>query len=318
MPLFDLPLEELKTYQGRNPRPRDHEEFWHRSMEEMRAVEARVEFLPAEFQAAFADCYDLSFTGVGGARVHAKYIRPRGNGPFPALLQFHGYSASSGNWHDKLSYVAAGCCVASLDVRGQGGQSEDLGGARGRTLGGMITRGIDDDPERMYFRRVFLDTAQLAGIVMNRPEVDESRVGAMGASQGGALALVCGALEPRIRRVGAAFPFLADYQRVMEMDLAKAAYEDVRTYFRQFDPRHHREGEIYAKLGYIDIQHLAHRIRGEVLMGTGLMDDICPPSTQFAVYNKITAPKRMALFPDYGHEEIPGLGDELFQFMTAD
>ena len=101
------------------------------------------------------------------------------------------------------------------------------------------------------------------------------------------------------------------------MDLAKDAYDELRTYFRQFDPLHKREDEIFTKLGYIDLQHLVKRIRGEVLMGTGLMDTICPPSTQFAAYNKIKAPKEMVIYPDYGHEGLPGFGDMTFKFMLG-
>lgn len=60
---------------------------------------------------------------------------------------------------------------------------------------------------------------------------------------------------------------LEHYRRVWEMDLAKDAYEELREYFRSFDPRHEREDEIFAKLGYIDIRHLACRNRGEAMMG---------------------------------------------------
>ena len=50
-------------------------------------------------------------------------------------------------------------------------------------------------------------------------------------------------------------------------------------------------------------------------MGVGLMDQICPPSTQYAAYNKISAPKRTVIYPDYGHEMPPGLADMIFQWM---
>jgi cephalosporin-C deacetylase len=68
-------------------------------------------------------------------------------------------------------------------------------------------------------------------------------------------------------------------------------------------------------LGYVDIQNLAARIKANVLWGIGLSDTICPPSSQFAAYNKITAPKQMAFFPDFAHEELPGLNDQIFQFF---
>jgi cephalosporin-C deacetylase len=50
-------------------------------------------------------------------------------------------------------------------------------------------------------------------------------------------------------------------------------------------------------------------------MFTGLMDDICPPSTQFAAYNAISAPKEMVIYPDFGHEGLPGSQDRIVQHM---
>lgn len=317
MPLIDKPLDELSTYPGINPRPDDFDLYWDEALAEMQATKSQVELRAASFSAPFAECFDLFFTGVGGSRVHAKYLRPKkAREPHPAVLQFHGYAGDSGDWHEKLAYVALGFSVAALDCRGQGGISEDLGGVRGNTFKGQIIRGLDDDPRKFAFRQIFLDTAQLAHIVMGFDEVDAERVGAMGGSQGGALTLACVALAPGIKRAAPVFPFLSDYQRVWEMDLAKDAYEEIRTYFRRYDPRHERTREIFTKLGYIDIQHLAPRIRAEVLMGCGLMDTICPPSSQFACYNKITSKKEIAIYPDFGHEGLPGFLDATFEFLA--
>jgi cephalosporin-C deacetylase len=80
---------------------------------------------------------------------------------------------------------------------------------------------------------------------------------------------------------------------------------------------HKLEGKIFEKLGFIDIQFLAPRIQAEILWGIGLMDTICPPSTQFAVYNKILSPKRMVVYPDFAHEPLPGFNDQAFQFMKG-
>ena len=317
MPLIDLPLAKLKRYRGRNPKPADFERYWDRALKEMRAVDPQVELVKGDFKTPVADCFDLYFTGVRNARIHAKYIRPRNcPKPHPAVLIFHGYSGSAGDWCDKLNYAALGFSVAALDCRGQGGASEDSGGIKGTTFRGHIIRGLNDCPDQLLFRHIFLDTAQLARIVMGLPEVDARRVGAMGGSQGGGLTLACVALEPRIRRAAPMYPFLSDYRRIWEMDLAKDAYVELRAYFRQFDPRHEREKDIFYRLGYIDVQHLAPRIRARVLMGTGLMDTICPPSTQFAAYNKIRSPKAMVLYPDFGHEGLPGFQDRAFQFMA--
>ncbi|MDF7808576.1 acetylxylan esterase [Pontiellaceae bacterium B12219] len=198
---FDLPREELNTYSGTNPRPDDFDAFWETALAEMDAVNPEIEITPAAFQVPFASCSDLWFTGVGGARVHAKLLQPKNiTSPGPAVLMFHGYTSYCGDWAEKLNYVAAGFTVAALDCRGQGGLSEDVGSVKGTTVRGHIVRGLDDVPEKLLFRSVFLDTAQLAKIVMDMPGVDASRIGAMGGSQGGGLTLACAALEPRIKQ----------------------------------------------------------------------------------------------------------------------
>ncbi|HSP09144.1 MAG TPA: alpha/beta fold hydrolase [Candidatus Dormibacteraeota bacterium] len=316
MPIFEMPLAELRTYTGRSPKPADFDEFWSRALKELASTDLQIELKPAQFTADFAECFDLYFSGVGGARIHAMYLRPKTiKGALPAVLRFHGYNSNSGDWYDKLGYVASGYAYAAMDCRGQGGSSEDVSRVTGSTLHGHIIRGLQDGPDHLLFRQVYLDTVQLARVVMSFDEVDSSRIGVTGGSQGGGLSLACAALEPSVKMLAPVYPFLCDFRRVWEMDLAKAAYEELTTYFRQFDPLHLREEDTFTRLGYIDVQHLADRIKGHVLFITGLMDTVCPPSTQFAAYNKIRSPKEMLIYPDYGHETLPGSADKIYQFF---
>jgi cephalosporin-C deacetylase len=319
MPLLDKPLHELQEYRGINPRPADYDAYWDKALQDLDATKPNVEMIPVDVLGNVnAELFDLYFTGVGGARIYAKYLRPKGaRRPAPAVLQFHGYSGSSGEWADKLNFVNEGYAVAALDCRGQGGRSEDNSQNVGNTKEGHLIRGLDGPPEKLLFRQIFLDTAQLARVVMALPEVDPARVGSMGGSQGGALALVCAALEPRIARTVSMYPFLSDYLRVWEMDLAKDAYNDIKQYFRWFDPLHERFEETFTRLGYIDIQHLVPRIKSEVLMALTLMDPICPPSTQFAAYNKITAKKEALIYRDFGHEGLPQFTNRSFRFLMG-
>ena len=316
MPLVDMPLSELRTYKGRSPRPDDVDAFWDRAVAEMKAIDPAVELRPAKFKTTFAECFDLFFTGVKGARVHAKLLLPKKiEKRVPGVVHFHGYAGRSPDWSELLSYPARGYVIAALDVRGQGGSSEDVGGVRGNTLNGHIIRGLEHGPDHLLFRSIFLDCAQLAGLVMAMPEVDGTRVGTYGGSQGGALSLACAGLEPRLALCASQHPFLCDYRRVWEMDQAKDAYQELRTFFRSFDPTHDMEDEWFRRLGYIDIQNLAPRIKAKVLMACGLMDTICPPSSQFAAYNKITSVKDVVIYPDFAHEGYPGWGDRVYDFL---
>lgn len=316
MPELDFPLKKLKEYTGINPCPEDIDIFWDSTLSELDNHVSDIVLTPANFQTDFAECFDLTYTGLGGTRVYAKYLRPRNRTEAcPALLEFHGYKGDSGDWTDKLKYVAAGFCVSAMDCRGQGGKSRDKTDVAGPTLQGHIIRGLEDGRDHLMYRYLFMDTVQLTRIVMDFEEVDEERIAVTGGSQGGGLALACAALEPRIKYAASIFPFLSDYKRVWEMDLALDAYKELKTYFRQYDPHHLREEEVFTLLGYIDVKNLVKRIKAKVLMGITLMDNICPPSTQFAAYNRITSDKQYSLYYDYGHENLPGMQDDIFQFL---
>ncbi len=304
---IDMPLSDLKQYQGISPKPDDFDVFWQRSLKELDEVDPEPELFPASFQAPGSECFDLWFTGIGGARIHAKYLRPETRKQAaPAVLSFHGYFEDCGNWSSKLSYTGAGFCVAALDCRGQGGLSEDRGVVKGNTVMGHIIRGLDSEDKRdLMYRSIFLDTVQLARVVKSFDEVDESKLCTIGYSQGGALAAVCAALVPEVRIASVTYPFLSDFKRAWEMGLSCLAYRELQDYFRYKDPRHLREDEVFHKLGYIDVHNFAPMIRAKVLFFTGLSDETVPASTQFAVYNNLKTDKELYVYPEYSHELIP-------------
>lgn len=317
MPLVDMPVKELLKYQGSSPCPKDIDEYWDKALCEMNEVEHNAEFIKKDFPSKVVDMYDLYYTATKGAKIHAKVAMPKNiEGKIPAVLMFHGLSGYSGEWNELIGYASQGYVVAYMDTRGQGGPSEDVGGTVGTTYTTPFMRGIDGDKHNLLMRDVFLDTALLAKIIMGLDYVDENRVGTFGGSQGGALCVACACLVPQIKKCAPMYPYLSDYKRVYLMDLNKGAYEGLNYYFKRFDPTHEREDEVYEKLGYIDIQNLAKRMKAEVLMFTGLMDTTCPPSTQFAMYNKVTSVKNVIFYPDFGHEGLKGANDKIFEFMS--
>jgi len=109
-----------------------------------------------------------------------------------------------------------------LHCRGPGpqrtrGEGEHTGGVTGWTDRGYVIRGLMDDPRAAYYRQVFLDAKRLADMALALPNVDPSRVGAIGGSQGGGLTVAAAALDPRITHIAPMMPCLSDYRRVWEM-----------------------------------------------------------------------------------------------------
>ncbi|GLC89578.1 acetylxylan esterase [Lysinibacillus piscis] len=315
---IDMPLYQLKKYQGKSVRPKDFDVYWEEGLKEVTSLPEDYELVPAAVESDFADCFHLYFTGTGGARIHAKFVQPKEvKQESPGLVMFHGYSVDSGDWLDKLAYAAQGITVLAMDCRGQGGLSEDTLQVKGPTLRGHVIRGIEDpNPNNLYFRHVFLDTVKSVRVLQSMDHIDPERIGVWGISQGGALAVACAALVPEVKEVATVYPFLSDYRRVWEdMDIQSTAYEEIAAYFKTRDPNHEREEEVFERLGYIDIQYLATRIKGNVQWALAMKDLICPPSTQFATYNKISSHKEMIIFYEYGHEHLPGMADRMFEQM---
>lgn len=310
-------LEKLLQYEGRGQKPHDFDAFWDKELSKLENLSLDYQLERAAVASNVADCYILTFTSFDGTRISCQLLKPKGKGViFPGLLQFHGYHVNSGDFSEKIGWVAEGFVVMAMDCRGQGGKSENIESSTvGTALRGLIIRGIEEGPEALYFKRVFLDTVIASRILMSLGEVDEESIFVQGASQGGALALVCAALEPRIKRVFTTHPYLSDYRRAFELDIKNSAYEELFYWFRFRDPLHENEENFFRTLEYIDVQHFAPRIKAEVIMATGLDDEICFPSTQFAVFNKITSPKDVILLPEYGHEYYPKVADKVRGFF---
>ncbi len=266
--------------------------------------------------AATCQLFDLWYTGMCGARLHAKYLKPVSDEPVPLVLQFHGYPGASRSWFEQASFAGMGMALIALDCPGQGGPSEDIGGFEGTTVAGHIVAGIDGDPANLYYVRLHQDIRILCRIVRELEGIDLSRVFVNGASQGGGLGIATCALNSElINRAAILYPFLSDFRLVWDLDADDIAYEGLRYWSRWFDEDSTRIDEAYAKLAYFDSKNFAPMVKCPVLFGTGTADIVCPPATQFAVYNNLTCEKRHEFFEGFGHEEIQDFDDLIIPFF---
>lgn len=302
--MFDnMTLDQMKVYTGRQEVPEDFDAFWDNTLKSVQDL-PNYELKEEDFHIPNVTCYSLRFDGTNQGKIFAKCIFPKTDKKVPVLFHFHGYQGQSLDWSVALKYVVAGYGVVAMDVRGQAGQSNDGGQFDGVTVKGQVIRGVIEGKERVFFKDVYLDVYQLINIIASQHFVDETQLVSYGASQGGALALVAAALNPKIKKVASIYPFLSDFKRILELGDKQEPYNELFRYFRQVDPFHETEEQILDVLSYIDVKNLAHRIQCPVAMIVGLQDDICPPSTQFAIYNRLENAKEMKILPEYGHDAM--------------
>jgi cephalosporin-C deacetylase len=303
VPLYDLPLDELRSYRSTAPEPAGLDEFWRGALDAPRA-EPVLERHRAD---AYGDleAWDVTFSGADGHPIKAWYLRPAGAGEakLPCRVAFVGYGGGRDLPVSHALYPACGIATLVMDSRAQGGSwsggaTGDPGaGASGPEFPGVMTRGVTS-PETYYYRRLYVDAVRAVETAASLPGVDASRIGVAGASQGGALALAAAALAPELVALcHADVPFLCDIERGMELAPDPPYTELVR--FLAVNT--HLEDAVRNTVRHVDNALLARRIRARTLMSVGLNDTLCPPSTVFAAYNAIEAEKEIVVLPFSGH-----------------
>ena len=140
-----------------------------------------------------------------------------------------------------------------------------------------------------------MDCIRAVDFLASRPDVDKKQIAVWGGSQGGGLSFMTAALDGRISYCLADVPWLCDWLRYFKT----TNWEEIDDWIA-VDPARNWDSML-TELSYFDTMNMADRITCPVLMGVGLQDLVCPPSTSFATYNRIASPKEYRIYPRAGH-----------------
>ncbi|GHB30660.1 MULTISPECIES: acetylxylan esterase [Streptomyces phaeochromogenes group] len=286
MALFDLPLDQLRTYRSASVEPEDFDAFWGKTLQEAREHGLDARFEPVEAHLKNVKVFDVTFAGFGGHPVKGWLTLPAwANTPLPTVVEYIGYGGGRGLAHTHLLWASAGFAHFVMDTRGQGG-AWGGGGDTPDPVGsapaypGFMTRGVDA-PENYYYRRVFTDGVRAVEAARSHEFVDSERVAVVGSSQGGGISIAVGGLVPDLSAVAPDVPFLCDYPRATTLT-DRDPYREIGNYLKT---HRGRTEQVLRTLSYFDGVHFAARGRAPALFSAALEDQTCPPSTVFAAFN---------------------------------
>jgi cephalosporin-C deacetylase-like acetyl esterase len=287
---FNFGYEPEKIVSPPDPQP-DFNEFWDKAREELATVDPqyrmiRIDSLCTEKH----NVYLVEMRSLGNVLIRGWYQVPVKPGRYPAIMQVPGYSSV-----EVPSYINYGDDIIGfgLNVRGHGNSKDDVNPG----FPGYILTGLEDKDKYIY-RGTYMDCSRGIDFLFSRPEVDISRVAVEGASQGGALTFVTAALNnDRIAVCAPAVPFLSDFRDYFRVAVWPGnEFTDLVENQKKLT-----WDQVFNTLSYFDIKNLAPMIKAPLIMGVGLIDDVCPPHINFAAYNQVKSEKKYIVYPESGH-----------------
>src|SRR5438046_5747342 len=116
-----------------------------------------------------------------------------------------------------------------------------------------------------------MDCVRGVDFLYSRPEIDTSRIGVWGFSQGGGLSLATAALDRRISAAVAGVPWLCNFPLAAEV--TAAPYVELHDYLRQHPEQ---RDQSLTTLAYFDQLNLAGGITCPTLIASGIIDEAQP------------------------------------------
>ena len=301
--------------------PPDFDAFWEAERTRLAALPLDAKWTPLpEYGNASVDCSQINLQSAGltegASRLYGILCMPRAPGRYPALLSVPG--AGVRPYRGLPEIAGRGLITFQIGIHGipviQPQEVYD-GLARGG-LSGYPTFGLDSR-ERYYYRRVYTGTLRANDFLTSLPQWDGRNLGVTGGSQGGALAIVTAGLDRRVTRLAAYYPALSDVTGYLQTRAGGWPHM-----FRTTEgPNVHRDETKIVTSRYYDVVNFARRVTAPGLYSWGFNDETCPPTSMYAAYNVITAPKRLMLAYDTGHrttqEQVDDVNDWLADELTG-
>jgi cephalosporin-C deacetylase len=288
-----MPKQVQADYQSRVHKPPDFDAFWQEVLRQAAATPLNPEVVPDPLRTS--DDIDVSqvfYTSLDQVRIAAWYCRPaHREGRAPAILLLPGYQMDPPipkEWARK-GYIA-------LSVAPRGKLRSDRQFNPGYP--NLLTYNIVDRYTYAY-RGFYVDAWRGIDFLRSRPEVDPARIGVTGTSQGGGLTITTAAMRPEVRAVAAGAPYLCGFIDAIALTHTYP-YEEINDYLRQYpDSR----AAVEETLAYFDGLNFADKIACPILVNIGLQDNVCPPETGYALFNRIAAgDKRLYTYDGHGHD----------------
>jgi len=284
--------------------PDDFDEFWNSAKKELSKIpiDAIVTLKP-ELCTSEINVYHVSLQNLkmplswrGISRFYGMLSVPKKSGKYPAILGVPGAGVRAYGRDDR---AAKGIIVFKVGIHGMPVDMDDevYKSLATGSLSGYQNFNLQDK-DRYYYKRVYMGCVRAIDFIYSLPEFDGENLAVNGGSQGGALSIVTAGLDNRIKYLAAFYPALSDL----------TGYTKGRAGGWPHMYKNHNEKNNpnwVNTTAYYDVVNFARKLTIPGWYTWGFNDNVCPPTSMYAAYNTITAPKELHKFLETAHWAFP-------------
>jgi cephalosporin-C deacetylase len=293
--------------------PADFDAFWQNAKADLAKIpmDAKMTLMP-ERCTEKTNVYHVNLQNYKvGTRLYGILCVPKKEGKYPAILQVPGagvrpYGGDISN-ADK-GYITFQIGIHGVPVTMEPSLYTDLAAG---TLSGYWNYNMDDK-DRFFYKRVYMGCVRANDFITSLPQFDGVNLAVIGGSQGGALSIVTAALDPRVKSLVALYPALSD----VTGDLSGRA-GGWPHYFEKPNRVWNETTAKLATLPYYDVVNFARRLQIPGFYTWGYNDETCPPTSMYASYNVISAPKELYLALETGHWTFPEQNEKAYGWLFS-
>lgn len=295
-------------YVSKVRKPADFDDFWNEVLAQASTIPLEPEVVLDPLRSSDdTEVYEVFYSSLDRVRIAGWYCLPRERqGLLPAILQLPGYLMEPPipkNWAKK------GYAAFSVAPRGKLRSNRQFNPG----YPGLLTYSMMDRNTYSY-RGFYVDAWRAVDFLLSRNEVDQERIGVASNSQGGGLTITTTAMRPEVVAASAGAPFLCGFMDAIELTHTYP-YQEINDYLRL-----HPESRLRVEetLAYFDGINFADKIHCPIIVNIGLQDNVSPPETGYALFERIrSSDKKLYPYDGHGHDagqsEHSAIVDQFFQ-----
>ena len=291
--------------------PADFDAFWAGTLAQLKKIKMNAKVYPSpELSTATVNAYTVVLQNFGGGKIYGIMCKPKAPGKYPAILYVPGAGVRAYKGAKELAEKGAVTFqigIHGIPVNYPDSLYQDM---RIGPLKGYPTYDMSNK-DKYYYRKVYAGCVRAIDFLVSQPDVDADRIAVAGGSQGGALSIVTAALDPRVKFLASQYAALCDLTGYLEGRAGGWPHM-----FRGADTS---DPETKLKLEtakYYDVVNFAKKLKVPGFYTWGYNDPTCPPTSFYAAYNSITAPKEVYVAKEMVHRLNPLQRQKINDWLT--